>query len=54
MSSEADLQAEKTVQILIADDHEVVREGVRRLIERHQDWLVCGTANTGRDAVRMG
>src|SRR5437868_80057 len=53
MSSEADLQAQKTVQILIADDHQVVYEGLARLIERQPDWTVCGIANTGREAIRL-
>jgi DNA-binding NarL/FixJ family response regulator len=44
-------QATKTVRILVADDHEIVREGVLRLIDRHADLEVCGTAVTGREAV---
>jgi two-component system, NarL family, response regulator NreC len=53
MSSQVHAPAMGTVQILIVDDHEVVREGLRRLIERQPDWTVCGTANTGREAVRV-
>lgn len=41
----------KTVRILIADDHEVVREGLRAVIEKEPDWEVCDTAQTGREAV---
>ena len=41
----------KRVRILIADDHEIVREGVRALIERQPGWEVCGEAATGREAV---
>lgn len=43
----------QTVRILIADDHEVVREGVRLLLERRPSWQVCGVAKTGRDAVEL-
>lgn len=43
----------KTVRILIADDHEVVRDGARILIEREPGWQVCGVAGTGRDAVEQ-
>ena len=43
----------KTVRILIADDHEVVREGTRLLLERQPNWEVCGVAKTGRDAVEQ-
>ncbi len=39
------------VRILIADDHEVVRQGVRAVLEGHPEWVVCGEASTGRDAV---
>jgi len=39
------------VRILIADDHEVVRWGVRAVIEKVDGWVVCGEASTGSDAV---
>jgi DNA-binding NarL/FixJ family response regulator len=39
------------VRILIADDHEVVRFGVRAVIEKVEGWVVCGDANTGSAAV---
>jgi DNA-binding NarL/FixJ family response regulator len=39
------------VRILIADDHEVVRFGVRAVIERVEGWSVCGEASTGSAAV---
>ena len=38
-------------QILIADDHEVVRTGLRAIIETRADWIVRGEAINGRDAV---
>jgi DNA-binding NarL/FixJ family response regulator len=41
----------KPVRILVADDHEVVRQGVRAVLERQANWVVCGEATTGRDAV---
>jgi two-component system response regulator NreC len=39
------------VRILIADDDTSIRGLLRRLIETHQDWIVCGDALNGRDAV---
>lgn len=39
-------------RILIADDHEVVRRGVRGLLECEPGLEVCGEAVDGRDAVR--
>ena len=43
----------KTVRILVADDHEVVRRGVRGLVESRPDWKVCGEATNGREAVEQ-
>lgn len=44
---------EKMIRILIADDHEVVRRGLRALIESHPGWEVCGAAADGRTAVKL-
>lgn len=41
------------VRILIADDHEVVRRGVRAVLEGQDGWSVCGEAGTGREAVAL-
>ena len=41
------------LRILIADDHDVMREGTRAVIERHPGWEVCGIAATGREAVNQ-
>jgi DNA-binding NarL/FixJ family response regulator len=38
-------------RILIADDHEIVRHGIRALIENRPGWEVCGEAIDGRDAI---
>ena len=38
-------------RILVADDHSVVRRGVRALLENHPRWKVCGEATDGRDAI---
>ena len=40
-----------SLRILIADDHEVVRCGVRRLLEAQPDWTVVAEASTGKEAV---
>jgi DNA-binding NarL/FixJ family response regulator len=37
-------------RILIADDHEVVRSGLRAIIESRADWVVSGEAVNGKDA----
>ncbi len=41
-----------TIKIVIADDHVVVREGLRLLLERQQDIGIVGETANGRDAVR--
>jgi len=41
------------VHILIADDHDLVRRGVRAVLEGQPGWTVCGEAGTGREAVAM-
>src|ERR1700730_12806169 len=41
----------RPLRILIADDHEVVREGMRALIEHEPGWKVCGIAINGQEAV---
>jgi PAS domain S-box-containing protein len=38
-------------RILIADDHEVMRRGVRGLVESQEEWLVCGEAIEGNEAI---
>jgi DNA-binding NarL/FixJ family response regulator len=43
----------KTTQILIADDHELVRKGLRAVLEGQPGWKVCGEAINGRQAVEL-
>jgi DNA-binding NarL/FixJ family response regulator len=40
-----------TVTVMLADDHAVVRDGLRALLEAGQDLQVIGVAGNGRDAV---
>ena len=39
------------VRILVADDHEVMRLGIRNLLESVPNWTVSAEAGTGREAV---
>ncbi|MEP7309175.1 MAG: response regulator transcription factor [Acidobacteriota bacterium] len=41
-----------TLRILLADDHTLVRQGLRKLIEARPEWEVVAEAGNGRDAVR--
>jgi DNA-binding NarL/FixJ family response regulator len=42
-----------SVRILLADDHVVVRRGLRALLETRQDFAVCAEAAEGREAVDL-
>jgi DNA-binding NarL/FixJ family response regulator len=39
------------VRILIADDHDLVRQGMRAILDREPAWVVCAEASTGRQAL---
>jgi len=41
------------VRILVADDHDIVRRGLRDLLTEHSGWEVVGEARTGREAVAL-
>jgi two-component system response regulator NreC len=41
------------IRVLLADDHGVVRKGLRFLLEQEQDVSVVGEASDGREAVRI-
>jgi two-component system response regulator NreC len=43
----------KRIRILIADDHGIVRKGLRLQLEQHSNFEVIGEATEGREAVRM-
>ncbi len=42
-----------SLRILLADDHEIVRSGLRALLEKQDDIQVVAEADNGRDAVRL-
>ena len=39
------------MRILVVDDHDVVRRGLRSVLEAHPGWQVCAEATNGRNAV---
>jgi two-component system response regulator NreC len=41
------------LRILLADDHTLVRQGLRRILEEHRDWIVVAEAADGRQAVQQ-
>lgn len=42
-----------SIRILIADDDAAIRGLLRRLLEGHTDWSVCGEATNGQEAVQQ-
>jgi two-component system, NarL family, response regulator NreC len=40
------------LRILLADDHTIVRQGIRKILEAQADWEVVAEAGDGREAVR--
>ena len=41
------------IRILLADDHTLLRNGIRALLEDEQDIIIAGEAEDGREAVRL-
>lgn len=41
------------IRVVIVDDHKIIREGLRALIDRQKDMEVCGEAPDGRSAVEL-
>jgi DNA-binding NarL/FixJ family response regulator len=41
------------IRILLADDHDIMRRGLRDILNTYEGWEVCGEASNGRDAIRM-
>jgi two-component system response regulator NreC len=41
------------VRIMLADDHTIVRQGLRKILEEQPEWEIVGEAADGREAVRL-
>ena len=41
------------MRILVADDHDIIRRGVRSLLEDQPDFRICGEAVNGREAIEQ-
>src|SRR5262245_35572883 len=42
-----------SVSVLVADDHDVVRKGIRTILGAQKGWRVCGEAASGLEAVKL-
>jgi DNA-binding NarL/FixJ family response regulator len=45
--------SEPPLRILIADDHQAIRQGVRAFLENREGWQIVGEASNGREALRL-
>ena len=43
----------QNLRILIADDHDIIRRGLRQLLMTKPGWEICGEAKTGREALTL-
>ena len=50
-SGSGDRYAHRMISIVVADDHGIVREGLRRLLESETDFKVCGEAADGQEVL---
>ncbi|MBW8243623.1 response regulator transcription factor [Muricauda oceani] len=48
-----DLEEQRTISIVLADDHSLVRDGIRALLEEEPDLDVIGEVSNGLDALKM-
>ena len=47
------MEIKKTIRVILADDHLLVRRGIRKLLEKSSNILVVGEAGTGAAALRL-
>jgi DNA-binding NarL/FixJ family response regulator len=43
----------KKIRVLVADDHEAIRTGLKAIVESTPGWEICGEVSNGRDAVDL-
>jgi two-component system nitrate/nitrite response regulator NarL len=41
------------MRVVLADDHEMVRRGIRSTVNGHPPWTVCGEAENGQQAIDL-
>src|SRR5690348_16616153 len=45
------MQGKENLRIMIADDHEIIRRGLKALLSARPGWVICAEAATGREAI---
>ena len=46
-------KTKQMIRVLLADDHEIFRDGLRKLLEGEEDITIVGEASNGNDCIRM-
>ncbi len=47
------MKIKNTIRVILADDHAMIRRGIRRLLEKDSNICVVGEAGTGAEALRL-
>ncbi len=47
------MKNKQIIRVILADDHDLVRRGIRRILEKNTNICVIGEAGTGADALRL-
>lgn len=47
------MKMKNTIRVILADDHAMIRRGIRRFLEKGSNICVIGEASTGVDALRL-
>jgi DNA-binding NarL/FixJ family response regulator len=47
------MKTKPTIRVILADDHAMIRRGIRRLLEKRSNILVIGESSTGRGAIQL-
>ena len=53
LRQEARITSSMNLRILVADDHDIIRRGLKAVLSSRPGWMVCAEAATGREAVTM-
>ncbi|HEX6983223.1 MAG TPA: GAF domain-containing protein [Balneolaceae bacterium] len=51
--SQKQVQGSRKIKVLLADDHQIMREGLRKIINEEKDLTVTGEASNGKEAIEM-
>ena len=47
------LKKERSIKVLVADDHAIVRQGLKTIISEHSDLSIAGEAENGNQVLKI-